>query len=376
MKRRVASLESFQAGRILGNVSRGLSSEPAGQVMSVLGQLSARDLGITLPHEHLLVRVPQFIELDDVTGRAHQEAPVTLEHLGWIRRYWTYNRDNLQLTDEALAVAEVSRFVAAGGSTLVDLTVPGIGRDAEALARIARTAHLNIVMAYGAYVAKSHPASVRAATAEQLAELMIGEARSGVGVTGIRPGIIKVGCTWPLDPSEQKVLAAAAYAQQQTGLPISIHPGRDRSAPAIIARTLADHGADLRHVVMGHLDGRVQDINGLRELGALGLYLELDVFGMETSYFPVPGVKGLDGLSDAQRLGIVRQLIDAGLGEQVLVSHDIGTKHRLARYGGHGYDHLLTNIIPWMRERGFTDDEITMIFVDNPARMLTIHERP
>ena len=346
-----------------------------GHAMTVLGPVPARDLGMTLPHEHLLIRIPRFIELDDVSGRARQEEPVTLENLGWVRRFWTYNFDNLVLSDEALAIAEVSRFVAAGGSTLVDVTVPGIGRDPEALARIARATRLNIVMACGAYVAKSHPTSVRDATPERLAEQLVLEIREGVGPTRIRPGIIKVGCTWPLDPSEEKALQAAAYVQQQTGLPISIHPGRDRSAPRIIAKILADHGADLRKVVMGHLDGRVQDLPGLRELGALGLYLELDVFGMESSYFPVPGVRGLDALSDAQRLDLVRELLDVGLGAQVLVAHDIGTKHRLARYGGHGYDHLLTSIIPWMRERGFGDDEITMIFVRNPGRMLTLQDR-
>jgi phosphotriesterase-related protein len=143
----------------------------------------------------------------------------------------------------------------------------------------------------------------------------------------------------------------------------------------MIATLLAEHGADLRHVLMGHLDGRVQDPDGLRKLAEMGLFLEFDVFGLETSYFPVSGVFGLDGLSDAQRLGIVRGLTAAGYGGQVLVTHDIGTKHRLARYGGHGYDHLLTNIIQWMRQRGVTEDEITTIFVRNPARMLAVMTR-
>ncbi len=348
---------------------------PAGEAISVLGALPVAALGITLPHEHLLVRVPDFIELDEATLKGHQDEPVTLENLGWVRQYWTYNKDNLRLTSEELAIAEIGRFASAGGSTVVDLTVPGIGRDPVALARIARVTGLNIVMACGAYVAKSQPAWVRAATDTELADTLIAEARAGVGHSLIRPGIIKVGCTWPIEETEEKVLRAAAYAQIETGLPISLHPGRNRAAPRIIAALLAERGADLRHVVMGHLDGRVQDLEGLRELAEMGLFLEFDVFGLETSYFPVPGVFGLDGLSDAQRLGIVRGVIDAGYGGQVLVSHDIGTKHRLVRYGGHGYDHLLTNVIPWMRQRGFTEDEITTIFVSNPARMLTVVTR-
>lgn len=340
--------------------------------MTVGGPVPGTDLGITLPHEHLLVRVPKFVDFDDVTLRARQEEPITMENLGWVRQYWTYSADNLRMTSEKLAIAEVSRFVAAGGSTLIDVTVPGLGRDPAALARISRAARLHIVMACGAYHVMSHPTWIHGASEEQLVETWVAEARDGVGNTGIRPGIIKVGCTWPLHPDEAKVLRAAAVVQRKTGLAITLHPGRDRAAPAEIARLLADHGANLRRVVMGHLDGRVQDLEGLRELGAMGLYLELDVFGLETSYFPVPGVVGIDGLSDAQRLALVRGLIDAGFGEQVLVSHDIGTKHRLARYGGHGFDHLLTNVIPWMRQRGFTPAEIEMVFVRNPGSVATV----
>ena len=340
--------------------------------MTVLGPVSAAQLGIALPHEHLLIHIPDFVDIDEESIRARQNEPVTLENLGWVRQYWTYNRDNLRMTSESLAAAEVARFAAAGGSTIVDVTVPGLGRDPQALARISRTTGLHIVMACGAYVAKSHPAWVSAATESELAAVFIAEVRDGAGSSGIRPGIIKVGCTWPLHPDEGKALRAAARAQRETGLAITLHPGRDRAAPFLIADILAGEGADLRRVVMGHLDGRVQDLDGLRELGARGLFLELDVFGLETSYFPVPGVVGIDGLSDAQRLRLVRGLIDAGLGDQVLLSHDIGTKHRLAAYGGHGFDHLLVNVIPWMRQRGFTPDEIDMLFVRNPARMLSL----
>ena len=340
--------------------------------MTVLGPVPVAALGIALPHEHLLIHIPDFITLEEETLRARQNEPVTLENLGWVRQYWTYSRDNLRMTSEPLATAEVARFAAAGGSTVVDVTVPGLGRDPLALARISRSTGLHIVMATGAYVAKSHPAWVTDATEAQLAQVFIAEARDGVGVTGIKPGIIKIGCTWPLDVNEAKALRAAARAQRETGLAITLHPGRDRAAPMLIADLLAEHGADLQRVVMGHLDGRVQDLAGLRELGERGPFLEFDVFGLETSYFPVPGVVGLDGLSDAQRLGFVRALIDAGFGRQVLLSHDIGTKHRLAAYGGHGFDHLVANVIPWMRQRGFTADEIDMLFVRNPASVLTV----
>ena len=48
-----------------------------------------------------------------------------------------------------------------------------------------------------------------------------------------------------------------------------------------------------------------------------------------------------------------------GYGDRVVLSHDICTKHRLAAYGGHGYGHLLAEVVPWMRQRGFTAAETT-----------------
>src|SRR5438105_11349640 len=81
----------------------------SGDAITVLGPVAANALGITLPHEHLLIRVPDFIEFDEVTLKQRQEEPVTLENLGWIRQYWTYNKDNLRLTSEELAANEARR---------------------------------------------------------------------------------------------------------------------------------------------------------------------------------------------------------------------------------------------------------------------------
>ena len=61
---------------------------------------------------------------------------------------------------------------------------------------------------------------------------------------------------------------------------------------------------------------------------------------------------GLSFVSDAQRLEKVDMLVGRGHAERLLISMDICTKHRLHKYGGHGYDHILENIVPWMRRRG------------------------
>ncbi|MEC9438188.1 MAG: aryldialkylphosphatase, partial [Chloroflexota bacterium] len=76
--------------------------------------------------------------------------------------------------------------------------------------------------------------------------------------------------------------------------------------------------------------------------------------------------------SDAQRMNIIRSMIDEGIGKNIVIAHDICTKHRLVRYGGHGYGYILEHIVPRMRSRGFSESEILDITQYNASRLLTI----
>lgn len=339
---------------------------PSGRrVTTVLGDVDASALGFVLNHEHLLVRL--WIPEDARSERFSE--PLRWSNLGWVRQYWASSADNTRLTSERLAIQELHRYKAAGGGTLVELTLPGAGRRPAALKRISEATGVHIIMGCGAYVAPTHPSWIRRASAERIAERLVAEATYGVGSTGIRAGVIgEIGCSWPLNENERKVLIASALAQRQTGLPISVHPGRNRKAPFEIIDVLDGAGADLERVAIGHLDRTIQDINGLLRLARLGCYLELDFFGLETSYFPFEGVA--EGLSDAQRLQLVRGLVDGGYLNRLLLSQDICQKHRLAKYGGHGYNHLISNVLPWMRKRGFAERELDSILRTNPATFL------
>jgi phosphotriesterase-related protein len=53
------------------------------------------------------------------------------------------------LTDLNDAITEVSEFKRLGGSTIVDVSNIGLGRDPSALAQVARATGLNIVMGAG-----------------------------------------------------------------------------------------------------------------------------------------------------------------------------------------------------------------------------------
>ena len=146
-----------------------------------------------------------------------------------------------------------------------------------------------------------------------------------------------------------------------------IHPGRHPDAPAEILGLLANAGANLSRVIMGHLDRTVFEFDSLRSIAESGCFLEWDLFGNEGSYYPLAE---LDMPSDAQRLDIVRGIADEGYLDRVVIGQDICTKHRLVKYGGHGYGHILQNIVPKMRRKGFSEDDIRAINVDNPANIL------
>jgi phosphotriesterase-related protein len=74
--------------------------------------------------------------------------------------------------------------------------------------------------------------------------------------------------------------------------------------------------------------------------------------------------------SDAQRINNVLALIEHGKSEHILLSHDVHTKHRLVDFGGHGYSHILNNILPRLSGRDVSDDDIQNITVNNPKNWL------
>lgn len=340
-----------------------------GKAQTVLGLVDATSLGVTLAHDHVLIDGTfMYVEPDEISqkGMAHQK--ISLENRGWVGYNWTSNLDNVELKDEELAVSELRRFIAAGGRTIVDPTNVGLGRDPNALARIARVTNMNIIMGAGYYIGSTHPADMDSKTEDQLAKEIIRDIEVGVAETGIRAGLIgEIGCTYPWWNNEQKSLRAAVTAQQETGAPLMIHPGRDPKSPLEIVEVIDRAGGDLSRTIICHIDRTCIERSWLKELADHGCYLEYDLFGNESSYYPPnPDV---DMPSDAQRMDVILWHFENGYEKQVLLSHDVATKHRLHAYGGLGYDHLITNVVPRLRHRGLSSEQINTLIVDNPARI-------
>jgi phosphotriesterase-related protein len=299
------------------------------------------------------------------------DRPITADRLGWIQRRKYINREVLKLHDEGLALAEARTLAHAGGRTVVDVTSRGIGRDPLGLARISRASGLNIVMGASYYVPPAHPAGTAEKSDEELYEETLADVTRGVADTGVKAGVIgEIGIIAPIDDVQTRILQAAVAVSLATGCPMSIHPPLDDTGALDIMRVLLDAGADPTNIIMGHLGMAIVDRGALAELAATGCYLQYDHFGsFEDSTFQYQGKEAL-AQNDDERIATLGYLIELGAGDRLLAAQDVCIQVHLRSYGGKGYDHLITNIVPRMKQRGWSESAIDKIFVGNPARAL------
>jgi phosphotriesterase-related protein len=345
-------------------------SKYKGKILTTLGPIEPKDLGTTLMHEHLLVDLRGFFKKPkSAAERKWAYRPVTMSLLGQIKYDWFKNLDNLFLLDERASTEEVLEFKRAGGNSIVDTTPNGIGRNPRALERIALETGLNIIMGSGYYVGQLHPRELSKKTVNEIADEIIRDVNEGIDDTGVHSGIIgEIGNSHPWIETERKVVRASARAQQETGVPLTIHPGRHSSSPFEIIALLEKEGADLSRVIIGHVERTISRIDRMKDIADKGCCLEFDLFGIE-SYFPWTD---FDLPNDAMRIKMMKKLIDDDYTDRLVVSQDVCMKYHLSRYGGFGYGHILKSIAPRMLRKGVTRGQLHAIMAENPRRLLTI----
>lgn len=351
-----------------------IQEQLTGKVQTVLGLIDPDSLGVTLPHEHLLVDASTwFVEPIEANEKILAHQPVSLENLYWVKANFLSSVDDLRLSDEETAVKEALLYKWAGGTTIIDVTCSDVlGRDPIALTRISRATGLNIIMGTGYYVEPTHPPVLAAKTEEQIADEIVHDILTDVADTGVRAGIIgEIGCGVPFSCAERKVLRACAIAQAHTGAALSIHPSHVDDVVLENIEVLDNAGADLSRTVVSHVDSWNLSRTTLRKILAKGCYIEYDTFGYPGLFPPVAG-HYLDVPSDMRRANDIISLIAEGHLNQILLSHDICHKHLLTTYGGYGYAHILRNIVPMMQGKGISEEQIHTLLVDNPRRVLTI----
>jgi phosphotriesterase-related protein len=341
-------------------------------VMTVLGPVRANQLGLTLVHEHLFLDLRnQFSEFSDPERQRISHGPLSLANAGLLRRNPYAIRDNLLLDDLALAIQEVRAFELLGGQTIVDCTSVGLARNPSKLRALAQRIRVNIIAGCGYYTQDTHPPEVRELPVEALAEQMLRDLRVGMDGSDVRAGIIgELGTSAPIHPDELKVLRAAALAWRQAPVAIQVHtyPWGEYGLEA--ARILLTEGVAPARIVICHSDV-VLARPYIRALLALGVWVEFDNLGKEFANDEAEG--GFAGgafASDAERVRVLVELIDAGYERQLLITNDICIKCMLHTYGGWGYDHVQSHILPMLQRAGVPRATTDALLIDNPRRLL------
>ena len=341
-------------------------------VTTVQGPKESGELGVTTPHEHILIDLRnQFTYHPEATRTAYAEQKVNIRNLDVLSRDPYAVRDNLLMNDVRLAEAELLEFRKAGGDTVVDATSIGLGRDPEALFRISRATGLNVIAGCGYYTYDTHPRDMDARTVDQLAGEMLRDLTVGMQGTGIRAGVIgEIGTSVEIYPNEKKVLQAAAVAQRKTGAGLIVHtyPWGKRGLEALAI--LVGGGAEARKVSINHVDVEL-DLDYCASIAEAGAFFEFDNFGKE--FFIDRRYRGFAGgvfARDIERVKALGKLIAGGFLQRILMSCDVCLKTLLHRYGGWGYDHILSHIVPMMLDEGITRQQIDVILRENPRVFL------
>jgi len=341
-------------------------------VMTVTGSVRADSLGWVLPHEHAFIDLRRLVPtVGEISRKKLAQEQVDLTNIGKLMRNPYAVLDNAVIDDEGFVRDELLKFKKAGGTTFVDLTLRDIGRDPALLVGLSRELDIKIVAGCGYYINKSHPGDMDGKTVEGIAEELLSEIRYGMDGTDIKAGVIgEIGTSEIVYPNEKKTLIASAIVQKETGLGLHVHTDLYATNGYEVVNILTEHGAAAEKICINHIDVDIK-MDYIKDLLNLGVYVEFDNFGKEF-YADKRDRSVLRGLfaRDIERVRAIKQLIDAGFLSKILISNDVCLKTCLHRYGGWGYDHVLTNIIPMMEDEGITSEQIKILMCRNPAEFL------
>ena len=313
------------------------------RVNTVLGPIATEELGFVAVHEHVGYGMPGC-ELDT--------------------RWWKSPEERYEET-----VPKLRKYHEYGGGTFVDATGICNGRDVDYFKTLSAKTGVHFVACTGFVAGDSALAFFARATVDYLTQQFIHEITVGIGDTGSKAGIIKVGVSrgFRMSDLDKRIYRAAARAAVTTGVPIFTHLAVDPE-PAI--EIFNQEGLALDRVLFGHVDdgvsqGRVPDTDIADRGGRIGF----DTFGYDLD-LPDPPYWGR---FRTERLNHFLRFIRGGYIDRVLASADANCSP-LGWPGveGHTVNYLFEDVIPDLRNEGVDDASIHRIFVENPADFLTI----
>lgn len=306
-----------------------------GKIYTVTGEISPSEMGLTLIHEHILV---DFIGADS-TG------------------YHRWDKDSV--VQKVLPFLE--EIKTRGVKTLVECTPSYLGKDPVLLQKLSEATGIKFITNtgyYGAVDGKYLPQHAYTESAKQLAERWIAEFLDGIENTGVKPGFIKISVnSGPhLSEIDEKLVRAAAFTQRETGLLIVSHTGTWETANAEID-VLKEEKIDLSHFVWVHAQAE-KDFENYKKAAEEGVWISLDGIAWD-----IPG--------HLERIVYCKENV---LLDHVLLSHDAGWYSPGEPNGGDfkGFTALFDELIPMLKEKGFTQSELDLMLIQNPGKAFSI----
>jgi len=298
-------------------------------LITTLGPKAAYELGIILPHEHV------FVDLRTWDQPGYGEG----NPAGVIR----------------LMAPELEKARAAGVTALVDCAPVGVGRRADILKAVSQAVDFPLVVPTGVYREPWIPPWVHQASEDSLRWWMQGELEGEIEKSGVQAGFIKLSAgDEGITATEAKVLHAAAQAGKATGAVIGSHTIRGRVVRDQL-QIIEQEGYSPARFIWIHTQAE-PDFSLHLEMARRGAWLEYDSIG--------------DPQEDDQFINRILQLVEAGFGSQILLSHDRGGYDPAQPGGGapRPFTYLTQSFLPKLRAAGIPEETVRALTVENPFR--------
>lgn len=295
---------------------------------TTLGKMRADQLGMILPHEHVFVD----LRTPDQPGYAQASAEAVL----------------------ALMVPQIEAIKALGVTALVECSTGGVGRRADLDLAVSQATDFPIVVPTGNYREPWIPAWVEDASETALHDWMLSELQEGIEASGVLAGWVKLSAGDDgITDLEKRILRAATRAATTTDALIGSHTIRGRVVMDQLDIIEAEGGSASRFVSI-HTQAE-PDFSLHREVAARGAWIEYDNIGA------VPVSESAD---------LILRALEAGLGDQLLISHDRGWFDPALPNGGvpKPYTVVSAELIPLLISRGVSQETIIQLTHHNPFR--------
>lgn len=311
------------------------------------GEIEPAQLGRTLMHEHVFIR----------TMDLHESWP---GFMGW---------------DEEAAIAlareKLTELKAGGIDTIVDMTVPGLGRNVRRVARAVEGTGLQVITVTGFYTFGDLPRPFAYNGQGKLlnddegdsylVDLFVRDIVDGIEGTGIRAAAVKcVTDRQGVTPDVERCIRAAARTHLRTDAPIITHTHAKSRRGLDQQRILEEEGVDLSRVVIGH-SNEADSVDYLVELMDNGSYLGFDRCGIHVD----------EPLENQQAMLV--ELCRRGYAGQIVLSHDrhvwtdfFPEDDLVAVVPDYNFGFIQGKLIPALLADGVTQAQVDQMMIGNP----------